>query len=272
MRRSTVDVKTQKSMSVSATKTRRIRVIPRLDIKGSNLIKGVQLEGLRVIGDPGKFARYYYESGADELIYSDVVASLYGRNSLLDILAKTAADVFIPLTVCGGVRNVGDVEILLRHGADKIGVNSAAIQRPQLITEISSMFGAQCCVVEIQAKYFGQGRWLALYDNGRENSGLDAVDWACEAMTRGAGELLVTSIDRDGSRKGMDLELISSISSRATVPVIASGGVGHPKDICDAVVQSSIDAVGIGDLLHFERSSIQEIKEYVTQHGVDVRL
>ena len=256
----------------STVKQKRIRIIPRLDIKGENLIKGVQLEGLRIVGDPEKFAQKYYEEGADELIYSDVVASLYGRNSLLDMVAKTAKQVFIPLTVGGGIRRVDDVETLLKCGADKISVNSAAIQRPELISEISSRFGAQCCVVEVQAKLFGKGQWMALYDNGRENSDRDAIDWACEAMERGAGELLITSIDRDGSRKGMDLDLLSRISSIASVPIIASGGIGSLSDVCDAVDRAVVDAVAIGDLLHFGRASIPELKEYVTQNGIDVRL
>lgn len=253
-------------------KRKRIRIIPRLDIKGHNLIKGVQLEGLRIVGDPEKFAQKYYEEGADELFYSDVVASLYGRNNLLDMVAKTAKQVFIPLTVGGGIRSVDDVEALLKCGADKISVNSAAIKRPALISEISSRFGAQCCVVEVQAKVFGKGKWMALYDNGRENSDRDAIDWACEAMERGAGELLITSIDRDGSRRGMDLDLLSKISSIAGVPLIASGGVGSPSDVCDAVDRAVVDAVAIGDLLHFGRASIREVKEYVSRKGIDVRL
>lgn len=261
-----------RSTDWSTVKQKRIRIIPRLDIKGQNLIKGVQLEGLRVVGDPEEFAQKYYEDGADELIYSDVVASLYGRNSLLEMVAKTAKQVFIPLTVGGGIRSVNDVEALLKCGADKISVNSAAIKRPALISEISSRFGAQCCVVEIQAKVFGTGQWMALYDNGRENSERDAIDWAGEAMERGAGELLITSIDRDGSRKGMDLDLISKISSIAHVPIIACGGVGSPSDVCDAVDRAVVDAVAIGDLLHFGRASIREVKEYVTNNGIDVRI
>ncbi len=251
---------------------KRIRIIPRLDIKGPNLIKGIQLEGLRIVGDPGEFATKYYNAGADELIYSDIVASLYGRNSLLDIVAKTTKDIFIPLTVGGGIRSVNDVETLLRHGADKISVNSAAIQRPELISEISSRFGAQCCVVEIQAKSIGKGKWMALYDSGRENSGRDAIDWAWDAIERGAGELLITSIDRDGCRKGMDLDLLRRISLRSAVPVIASGGVGSHSDICEAVFEGNVDAVAIGDLFHFDRATVGEAKEYISRQNINVRL
>ncbi len=266
------DASPDRSPAWSALKQKRIRIIPRLDIKGQNLIKGVQLEGLRVVGDPEKFAQKYYEEGADELIYSDVVASLYGRNNLFDMVAKTAKRIFIPLTVGGGIRSVDDVEALLKCGADKISVNSAVIKRPELISEISSRFGSQCCVVEIQAKVFEKGQWMALYENGRENSDRDAIDWACEAMERGAGELLITSIDRDGSREGIDLELMSRISSITRVPIIASGGVGSPSDVCDAVDRAVVDAVAIGDLLHFGRASIREVKEHVIQNGIDVRL
>jgi len=254
-----------------AMKRRRIRIIPRLDIKGTNLIKGIQLEGLRVVGDPAEFAHKYYEAGADELIYSDIVASLYGRNNLLEKKKKTAAHIFIPLTVGGGIRSVDDVDILLRSGADKISVNSAAIQRPKLIAEIASKFGSQCCVVEIQAKSVGQGRWVALFENGRENSGRDVIAWACEAVELGAGEILVTSIDRDGTRSGMDLDLINNISSRIHVPVIASGGVGKASDICNAASSTMADAVAIGGILHFGRSTIQQLKSEIGEKGVDVR-
>lgn len=249
----------------------RVRIIPRLDIKGDRLIKGVQLEGLRVIGDPAAFAERYYNDGADELIYKDVVASLYGRNNITDMVAKTAEHIFIPLTVGGGIRSVDDVEILLRNGADKICLNSAAIKRPQLISEIASKFGSQCCVVEIEAKLYSSNTWLALYENGRENSEREVVKWACEAAELGAGELLITSVDRDGTRAGMDEELLSSISRSVTVPIIASGGIGTISHLCEIASKNITDAIAIADLLHFGRETIQNIKIQTLRNGINVR-
>jgi imidazole glycerol-phosphate synthase subunit HisF len=248
------------------------RLISRLDIKGPNLIKGVQLEGLRVIGDPAKYAKKYYDCGIDELIYIDVVASLYGRNTLLDVVKNTSLQVFVPLTVGGGIRMVDDVEGLLRAGADKVCLNTAAIKDKFLISEIANRFGSQCCVVEVQGKRTSNGKWTALFDNGRENSGLDAVSWASEAVDLGAGEVLVTSVDQEGTRSGMDIELIKLISAAVDVPVISSGGVGAPKDIISAYYQGGVDAVAVGDILHNNRYSIQEIKHSLDLVGISVRL
>ena len=170
----------------------KIRFIPRLDIKGPNLIKGIHLEGLRVIGDPKEFARRYYEQGADELLYVDVVASLYGRNSLHDIVKLTASDVFVPLTVTGGIRSTDDVREILRAGADKVGINTAATKRPELIREVARKFGSQCMVLSIEAKRIAPGRWEAYADNGREPTGLDVIEWAQRGVELGAGEILLT--------------------------------------------------------------------------------
>ena len=248
------------------------RLISRLDIKGPNLIKGVQLEGLRVIGDPAKYAKKYYDCGIDELIYIDVVASLYGRNTLLDVVKNTSSQVFVPLTVGGGIRMVDDVEGLLRAGADKVCLNTAAIKDKFFISEIANRFGSQCCVVEVQGKRTSNGKWTALFDNGRENSGLDAISWASEAVDLGAGEVLVTSVDQEGTRNGMDIELIKLISATVDVPVISSGGVGTPKDIISAYYQGGVDAVAVGDILHNDRYSIQEIKRSLDLVGISVRL
>lgn len=188
-----------------------IRLIPRLDIKGPNLIKGIQLEGLRVIGDPQQFAQRYYEQGADELLYVDVVASLYGRNSLEDIVRRAARDIFVPLTVTGGIRSAQDVRQMLRSGADKIGINTAAIKRPELIREISRKFGSQCMVLSIEAKSVGPRRWEAYTDNGRERTGLDVLQWAQRGVELGAGEILLTSVDREGTREGFDIELVAAV-------------------------------------------------------------
>ena len=245
---------------------RNVRIIPRLDIKGENLIKGVHLEGLRVLGNPSSFAKSYYSDGADEIIYYDVVASLYGRNSLLDVVKKTATDVFIPMTVGGGVRSTDDVAQLLKLGADKISLNTAAIQNPQLINEIANRFGSQCCVVEIQTKNLGGGKWTALYENGREYSGLDAVDWACKAVSLGAGELLLTSVDKDGTKSGMDVELNRTIAKKVNVPVIVSGGVGSLSDVRQSIVGSSVSGLAMA-LFHYNLCSISEVKRALFDTG-----
>ncbi len=228
-----------------------VRIIPRLDIKGPNLVKGIRLEGLRVLGDPAFFARHYDAEGADELLYVDVVASLYERNSLLDIVARTARELFIPLTVAGGIRSLDDVRAALRAGADKVAVNTAAIRRPELITEAARRFGSSTIVVSIEAKRVGPGAWEPYVDGGRERSGRDALAWAVEAAERGAGEILVTSVDRDGTCQGLDVELVRRISAAVEVPVIASGGTSSADDALRALTGGAADAVAIGSLLHY---------------------
>jgi cyclase len=248
-----------------------VRIIPRLDIKGSNLIKGVHLEGLRVIGDPYKYALRYYESGADELIYMDTVASLYGRNNLTEILEKTVNDVFIPVTAGGGIRSVDDVSEVLRSGADKVAVNTAAIGRPQLIDEISRKFGSQCMVLSIEAKTNSFGGWDALTDNGRENTGKNAIDWAIEGVERGAGEILLTSVDKEGTRSGFDQELVQQITESVSVPVIVSGGMGSLQHFTDVILNSGAQAVAIADALHFDRMDLIEIRETALKASINVR-
>lgn len=252
----------------------RIRLIARLDVKGQNLIKGVNLEGLRVIGDPRDYALKYYEQGADEFIYMDCVASLYGRNNLAEIVRHTSEDAFIPMTVGGGVRSVNDVEMLLRVGADKIAVNTAAVGRPELITEISNRFGSQCMVLSIEAKYKGPhkgpGKWEAYTDNGREKTGLDVVEWAKRGEALGAGEILLTSIDREGTRKGFEVDLVAAVSAAVSIPVIASGGMGKVQDLVDVVKIGRADAVAMADILHYNRMTIQEIRQEARIYGVEV--
>lgn len=248
-----------------------VRLIPRLDIKGPNLIKGVHLEGLRVIGDPGTFAREYYEAGADEIIYMDVVASLYGRNSLADLVRKTARDVFVPMTVGGGIRSTDDARDLLRAGADKVALNTAAVARPELITELSRRFGSQCVVLSIEAKHRGEGSWEAYTDNGRECTGKDVMQWAKEAVERGAGEILLTSVDREGTRKGFDLELIRRVSQAVPIPVIASGGMGHPAHLLAVVREAHADAVAMADVLHYKRFSLAALRSAAAVAGISVR-
>lgn len=248
-----------------------IRLIPRLDIKGPNLIKGIQLEGLRVIGDPQQFAQRYYEQGADELLYVDVVASLYGRNSLEDIVRRAARDIFVPLTVTGGIRSAQDVRQMLRSGADKIGINTAAIKRPELIREISRKFGSQCMVLSIEAKSVGPRRWEAYTDNGRERTGLDVLQWAQRGVELGAGEILLTSVDREGTREGFDIELVAAVSGAVSVPVIASGGMGKLEDVVTVVRHGAADAVAVADALHYGRTTIEAIRAAARAAGVAMR-
>lgn len=249
---------------------KQVRLIARLDIKSSNLIKGVHLEGLRVIGDPQEYARRYYEQGADELLYIDIVASLYGRSKLTEIVRKAAHDVFVPLTVGGGIRTVDDVRDLLRAGADKVAINTAAVRRPELIGEVSRRFGAQCIVLSIEAKQQSATHWEVYTDCGREKSGLDAVDWARRGVELGVGEILVTSIDCEGTRKGFDNALVAAISSAVDVPVIASGGFGQPVHLRE-VVDAGADAVAFADALHYGRSSLPDIRRMAGDFGIAVR-
>lgn len=228
-----------------------IRIIPRLDIKGPNLVKGIHFEGLRVLGKPESFARYYYENGADELIYMDVVASLYGRNSLLDIVERTAHEIFIPLTVGGGLRSVDDIRAVLRAGADKVAINTAAIANPDLVRQAAHAFGSSTIVISIEAMRLPNGKYEAYVDYGRQATGVDAFEWAHHAVELGAGELVVTSINNEGTGKGFDLELTRKIAESVPVPVIAGGGAGQVSDVDDVVGQGKADAVCLASLLHY---------------------
>ena len=247
------------------------RLIARLDIKGPNLIKGIHLEGLRVIGDPQEFARRYYEDGADELIYMDVVASLYGRNSLTDIVRRVTEDVFIPMTVGGGIRSCDDVREMLLSGADKIAINTAAIGNPALISEIARRFGSQCIVLSIEAKRKTGGGWECFTDNGREHTGRDVVEWAREGIERGAGEILLTSVDREGTRSGFDVELVRAVSDAVEAPVIASGGMGSFAHLAEVVTDGHADAVAMADILHYGRATISALREAARAANLDVR-
>jgi len=228
-----------------------IRIIPRLDIKGPNLVKGIHLEGLRVLGNPEKFARYYYENGADELIYIDVVASLYNRNSLHDIISKAAREIFIPLTVGGGLRTIDDIKEVLRCGADKVSINTAAIKNPGLIKEAALKFGSSTIVVTIEAIKSSDGRYYAYTDNGREHTGVEVLEWAKKAEELGAGEILLTSVDREGTGSGYDIELVKMVAQAVAIPVIASGGPGKPEDIVGVIKDGRADAVAAASILHY---------------------
>lgn len=250
---------------------RRIRIIPRLDIKGPNLIKGVRLEGLRVMGDPQAFAAKYYKAGADELLYMDSVASLYGRNNILEIVKKTASDIFIPLTVGGGIRNVENAKEALRAGADKVAVNTAAVAKPELISEIADNFGNQCVVVSIEAIQSSPGKWEAYTDNGREKTGLDAIAWAKKAAQLGAGEILITSVDREGTKKGFDIELVKAVCDVVNIPVIASGGMGSIEHFAKLVESTNIDAVAVANVLHYNTIPLEEIRKQLGADKFELR-
>ncbi len=230
-----------------------VRLIPRLDIKGPNLVKGIHLEGLRVLGKPERFARHYYEEGADELVFVDVVASLYGRNSLIDIIERTAREVFVPLTVAGGLRTLDDVRMVLRAGADKVAVNTAAIRRPDFVAEAAQRFGSSTIVVSIEAMETSPGTYEAFTDNGREKTGLDAVQWAIRAAELGAGELMVTAIHREGTGRGYDIQLTRRIAAAVPIPVIASGGAGCADHVVDVFVEGTAEAACVASLLHYHR-------------------
>ena len=229
-----------------------IRIIPRLDIKGPNLVKGIHLEGLRVLGKPETFAKFYYEQGADELFFQDTVASLYGRNSLHDIITKTAKEIFIPLTVGGGLRTIDDIKNVLRAGADKVSINTAAVNNPNFIEEAALRFGSSTIVVSIEAIKDSNGCYYVYTDNGREHTGLEVVEWASKVEKLGAGELVITSVDNEGTGSGFDIELTKQISNVVKIPVIAHGGASGPENIVKVIQESNADAVAIASILHYD--------------------
>ena len=232
-------------------------------------MKGIQYEGLRKLGNPHSFAKTYYDQGIDEILYLDTVASLYGRNNLQDILLKTTEDIFIPITVGGGLRSVEDVGAVLKAGGDKAAINTAALQNPRLLGEIAHAFGSQCVVLSVQAKRHQQG-WEAYYDNGREHSGKDALEWIRQAESLGVGEILVTSVDQEGRQKGMDKELIAAVRQATSLPMIAAGGVGQWEDIASAA-HLGAEAVAVGSILHYQKATVPSLKQQLLSCGVEVR-
>jgi len=250
---------------------RNIRIIPRLDIKGPNLIKGINLEGLRIIGSPNEYALDYYFQGADELIFMDCVASLYGRNHLGTIIKDAAKDIFIPITVGGGIRSTDDVNDILRSGADKVAVNTAVVERPELISDIARCFGSQCMVLSIEAKQISAEHWEVYTNNGRERTGLEVVEWAKKAVSLGAGEILLTSVDYEGTRKGFDINLVKLVSTEVNIPIIASGGMGKPEDLISVINETEVDAIAMADILHYKRVKIADIRIVAENAGLGVR-
>lgn len=245
------------------------RVIARLDVKPPHLVKGIHLEGLRKVGEPREFAKRYYAQGADEISYQDIVASLYGRNSIADLVASTSQQTFVPLTVGGGIRTTSDASRLLRNGADKVCVNTAAITDPTLIGAIANQHGSQAVVLGIEAKRHG-GSWLAMTDCGREHTNRDVIQWAVEAERSGAGEILLTSIDQEGTMRGLDLDLIEAVRQRVSIPIVAHGGLREPLDAVRAA-NVGADAVAVAAALHRESTTIMEIKECLRLNGIEIR-
>ena len=248
------------------------RIIPCLDVTAGRVVKGVNFVELRDAGDPVEIARRYDEQGADELTFLDITASSDQRDIILHVIEAVAEQVFIPLTVGGGVRTVDDVRRLLNAGADKISVNTAALQNPQLVADASARYGAQCIVVAIDAKRAEDGRWEVYTHGGRKTTGRDAVDWAREVERLGAGEILLTSMDRDGTRQGFDLELTRAVSDAVGIPVIASGGVGTLQHLADGVTMGRADAVLAASIFHFGEFTVREAKAFMAAQGIPVRL
>ncbi|MDZ4726926.1 MAG: imidazole glycerol phosphate synthase cyclase subunit [Leptospira sp.] len=278
------------------------RVIARLDIKGPNLVKGIHLEGLRVLGSPEQFAKYYYDSGADELLYMDVVASLYNRNSLREIITRTAKEIFIPLTVGGGLRSLEDINDVLRAGADKICINTAAIKNPEIIKQASRKFGSSTIVVAIEAIQQPDGSYLAYTDNGREHTGVDVFEWARKVEALGAGEILITSVDKEGTGSGFEINLINEVCNQVSIPVIAHGGCGKKEHLLNLFQETKASAASISSILHYsyidkhsntfvggeegnidflksgrlfkniDKTYISEIKQYLNQNNIECRI
>jgi cyclase len=248
------------------------RLIPCLDVKDGRVVKGVRFVELRDAGDPVAAALAYDAQGADELVFLDITASHEGRATMLDVVRRTAEGIYMPLTVGGGVRSLGDIRTLLRAGADKVSLNTAALERPAVIEEAAHAFGSQCIVVAIDAKSSGDGAWQVYTHGGRRPAGRDAVEWAREVERLGAGEILLTSMDRDGTGAGYDLALTRAVSEAVSVPVIASGGVGRLEHLREGVVEGRADAVLVASLFHFGQHTIPEAKQYLHEHGVPVRI
>lgn len=248
------------------------RIIPCLDVTAGRVVKGVNFVELRDAGDPVEIARRYDEQGADELTFLDITASSDGRGLILDIIEAVASQVFIPLTVGGGVRVVEDVRRLLNAGADKVGINTSAVTNPQLVEDAAGKYGSQCIVVAIDAKRVGEHKWEVFTHGGRNATGLDAVEWAQHMARRGAGEILLTSMDRDGTRSGFDLALTRAVSDAVSIPVIASGGVGGLQDLANGIKEGHADAVLAASIFHYGQHTVQEAKRFMMDQGIAMRL
>lgn len=251
---------------------KKIRIIPRLDIKGPNIVKGVHCEGLRVVGNPAEFARKYYLDGADELLCVDIVASLYQRNFDFDILGSIANEVLIPITAGGGLRSINDINNALRAGADKVAINTYAIKNPAFINQASRKFGSQCITISVEAKKTQNGKWEAYTDGGREKTGIDAIEWVKKAIKLGAGEIVITSIDQDGTKKGYDMDLFKAITDLSPIPVIIHGGAGSLKSFSDVFKKCRPEGISAASVFHYNELSVKDIKKYLAGRGVPVRI
>ena len=249
----------------------KIRIIPRLDIKGPNVVKPVMTEALRVVGNPKGLANLYYKEGADEIIYMDIVASLYGRNLDFDQLRAVTEGIFIPFTVGGGIRSIQDVNNVLRAGADKVAINTYAVSHPKFLRQAVETFGAQCIVLSVDAKRQSDGSWEAYTDGGRERTGRDVISWVKQGLGQGVGEILIASVDRDGTRKGYEIDLIGKISSFSPVPVIVHGGAGSLDSFRKAVVDGHADALSASSVFHYKELGIRRVKNYLLSEKIDVR-
>ncbi|MBR5791087.1 MAG: imidazole glycerol phosphate synthase subunit HisF [Phascolarctobacterium sp.] len=248
------------------------RIIPCLDVKGGRVVKGTNFVGLRDAGDPVELAATYDLEGADELVFLDITASVEERKAMLDVINKTAGEVFMPLTVGGGISTVDDIRNALRAGADKTSVNSAAVKNPQLIAEGAKLFGSQCIVLAIDARRCGENKWEVYVHGGRTPTGIDAVEWAKQGVALGAGEILLTSMDADGTKNGYDIPLTKAVSEAVNVPVIASGGAGKLEDFYEVLAEGGADAVLAASVFHYKTFTIQQVKEYLRDRGIEVRI
>ena len=248
------------------------RIIPCLDVKAGRVVKGTNFVGLRDAGDPVELAATYDLEGADELVFLDITASVEERKAMLDVINKTAGEVFMPLTVGGGISTVDDIRNALRAGADKTSVNSAAVKNPQLIAEGAKLFGSQCIVLAIDARSCGENKWEVYVHGGRTPTGIDAVEWAKQGVALGAGEILLTSMDADGTKNGYDIPLTKAVSEAVNVPVIASGGAGKLEDFYEVLAEGGADAVLAASVFHYKTFTIQEVKEYLRDRGIEVRI
>lgn len=248
------------------------RVIARLDVKNSSVIKGIHLEGLRKVGDPNELAKKYYLDGVDEIIFMDAVAAYYDRNSLSEIISEACKDVFIPITVGGGVRSIEDIQAALNNGADKVAINTKAVQAPGFISDASRVFGSQCIVASIVAKQIGEKKWEVYVENGREPTGRDVIDWARQVEQLGAGEIMLTSVDMEGTKKGFDESLVSSVVAAVNIPVIASGGAGQISHVIDIFSVQQLDGIALASMLHYGIEEIDNIKREMAAKSIRVRV
>ncbi|MDV7339792.1 imidazole glycerol phosphate synthase cyclase subunit [Terasakiella sp. A23] len=249
-----------------------VRLIARLDIKSENVIKGVHLEGLRVVGKPEDLSQKYYQQGIDEFIFMDAVASLYGRNNLLPIIAKAAENIFVPITVGGGIRSIDDIKEVLRHGADKVAINTQAVLNPGFLRQASEVFGSQCIVLSVEAIRRDNHKWEVMTDNGREKTNRDVLEWIKEAKSLGVGEILLTSIDTEGTQKGFDLDLINAVTDVCDLPIIVSGGAGNVEHVLDLFAKTDSQAVACASVFHYNIYEVAQLKKQLKSSNIEVRV